>query len=530
MGNQKGINMIESFLSTDFHSRRMRMFDIKSRLEKVSTSWTINDYKSMLMFYVDILPKILDSERCTIYINEIDTEVIWSIYGTGLDNQKIKPPKNKSVVGKVIVSGQPARENNLFDRKGFHKQMDAITGFQTRNMICAPIQSLTGHGVTGAIQILNKCGNENFNQNDVDLLVEVAGYLSISIESIVLNNEILKISKKLNQEIQNIDSSYFSESPFIANSLAMKNLLEQVRMLWETPVNVLIQGENGTGKELIARMIHEGYSQTTHPFVAVNCASIPETLMESEFFGHEKGAFSGAVNAKKGLFEEADGGTLFLDEIGDLPLTMQPKFLRAIQEGEGYRVGSHKLIQFQFRVICATNKNLKKMVQAGEFREDLYFRLFSVEISLPSLRERKEDIIPMTMSFLEDICRKFKKKIDGISPDVLTLFENFDWPGNIRQLRREIERLVALTPHGEEITTERCSNDLRSPHLNAIPIPKNPFLKSLSDHVKELEIQLIEQAMTITKGSKSKTADLLGITRQGLHKKLIRYKMEHAHS
>jgi len=518
--------MIESFLSSDFHSRRMRMFDLKSRLEKVASAWTINDYKSMLMFYVDILPKILDAKRCTIYINEMDTEVIWSIYGTGLNNQKIKPPKNKSIVGKVIVSGQPAIENNLIDRDGFHKKIDTITGFQTRNMICAPIQSLTGHGVTGAVQILNKHGDQKFNQHDVDLLVEVAGFLSISIESITLNNEIIKISKKLNQEIQNIDSSYFFDAPFIANSPAMKNLLEQVRMLWETPVNVLIQGENGTGKELIARMIHEGYNQETHPFVAVNCASIPETLMESEFFGHEKGAFSGAINAKKGLFEEADGGTLFLDEIGDLPLTMQPKFLRAIQEGEGYRVGSHKVTQFQFRVICATNKNLKQMVQAGEFREDLYFRIFSVEISLPSLRERKDDIIPMTMSFYEDVCRKFKKRIDGISPNILQLFEHYEWPGNIRQLRREIERLVALTPQGESITIDKCSSDLLAPHLLGSAMPKNPFSKSLAEHVKELEIHLIEQAMNISKGSKSKTAELLGITRQGLHKKLLRYEME----
>jgi len=521
--------MIESFLSPDFHSRRMRMFDLKSRLEKVSSAWTISDYKSMLMFYVNILPKIMDAQRCTIYINEMDTEVIWSIYGTGLDNQKIKPPKDKSIVGKVIGSGQPALENHMEDRQGFHKTIDTITGFQTRNMICAPIQSLTGHGVTGALQILNKHDNKNFQQEDVDQLIEIARYLSISIESIVLNNEILKISKKLNQEIQRIDNSYFAETPFIANSPTMKKLLEQVRMLWDTPVNVLIQGENGTGKELIARMIHEGYSQTTHPFVAVNCASIPETLMESEFFGHEKGAFSGAVSFKKGLFEEADGGTLFLDEIGDLPLTMQPKFLRAIQEGEGYRVGSNKITQFQFRVICASNKNLKEMVNAGKFREDLYFRLFSVEISLPSLRERKDDIIPLTMSFLEDVCHKFKKNVDGIAPEVLQIFEQFDWPGNIRQLRREIERLVALTPQGEKITMDKCSNDLASPHLSAISIPDSPFAKSLPDHVKELEIHLIKEALCISKGSKSKTAELLGITRQGLHKKLIRYEMEVVH-
>lgn len=517
--------MIDVFLDSDFHSRKMRMFDLESRLEKVASAWTVSDYKSMLMFYVNFLPKIMDAERCTIYINEMDTEVIWSIYGTQLNNQKIKPPKDKSVVGKVIGSGESAIENHLDDRDGFHKKIDSITGFITRNMVCAPIKSLTGHGVTGAVQILNKKDNGVFNQFDLDRLNEIAGYLSISLESILLNREIIKISKQLNQEIQNMDNSYFSETPFVANSPAMKKLLDQVRMLWETPVNVLIQGENGTGKELIARMIHEGYAQAMQPFVAVNCASIPETLMESEFFGHEKGAFSGAINSKKGLFEEADGGTLFLDEIGDLPLTMQPKFLRAIQEGEGYRVGSNKLSQFQFRVICASNKNLKEMVGKGEFREDLYFRLFSVEISLPSLRERKEDIIPLSMSFLDDVCKRFKKTVNGISPKVFNFFEQYDWPGNVRQLQREIERLVALTPHGEEIMPEKCSEDIFSLQPDRLTVPDDPFSKSLQEHVKDLEIHLIEQALEKSKGSKSKASELLGITRQGLHKKLIRYEM-----
>ena len=518
--------MEDAFLSSDFHSRRMRMFDLKSRLEKVASAWTISDYKSMLMLYVNILPKLMDAERCTIYINEMDTEKIWSIYGTQLNNQKLKPPKNKSIVGKVISTGQALIENNLEDREGFHKKIDAITGFQTLNMICAPIESLTGHGVTGAVQILNKKENIDFTQFDLDRLIEMAKHLSICIESILLNREIIKISKKLNQEIQELDSSYFSETPFIADSPPMKQLLDQVKMLWETPVNVLIQGENGTGKELIARMIHEGYSQSIRPFVAVNCASIPETLMESEFFGHEKGAFSGAINTKKGLFEEADGGTLFLDEIGDLPLSMQPKFLRAIQEGEGYRVGSSKLSQFQFRVICASNKNLKQMVANGEFREDLYFRLFSVEILLPNLRNRIDDIIPLSMSFLDDVCKRFKKNVDGISPEVFKLFEQYNWPGNVRQLKREIERLVALTPQGEIIMPDTCSTDIISIKPDRLTVSDDPFSKSLQEHVKELEIKLIEQALQKSNGSKSKAADLLGITRQGLHKKLIRYEID----
>jgi len=257
-------------------------------------------------------------------------------------------------------------------------------------------------------------------------------------------------------------------------------------MISNTPVNTLIQGENGTGKELIARMIHEESDRRNKPFIAVNCASIPENLMESEFFGYERGAFTGAHGSRKGYFEEADGGTLFLDEIGDMPVSIQPKLLRAVQECEGYKLGSKQMIQYDFRIISATNKNLKAEVETRRFREDLFFRLFSVEIHIAPLRERKEDILPMALSFLDDICRRFKKKVAGFSTDLLNLLEQYHWPGNVRQLRKEIERLVALTPEGEQITREKCSTELLS--LQQCVQQEIPSMASgkLPDQVKAL--------------------------------------------
>jgi len=273
---------------------------------------------------------------------------------------------------------------------------------------------------------------------------------------------------------------------------------------------------------LIARLIHQQSDRGNGPFVAVNCSAIPENLMESEFFGYEKGAFTGAVQRRKGRFEEANAGTLFLDEVADMPLSIQPKFLRVIQEREGSRLGSNKLVQYNFRVICASNKDLKTQLQNGNFREDLFFRLFSVEIRLPPLRERKGDIVTLSMAFIEDICNLFNKKIAGFSPDVLNLFENYNWPGNVRQLRQEIERLVALTPEGEIISPDKCSKELLSADHGIQPFHLN-FEAPLAKQIQELEIKLISGALAETGGNRNKAANLLGITRQGLYNKLKRY-------
>jgi transcriptional regulator with PAS, ATPase and Fis domain len=274
-------------------------------------------------------------------------------------------------------------------------------------------------------------------------------------------------------------------------------------------------------------MIHERGDRKDKPFIPVNCACIPESLVESEFFGHEKGAFTGAEQARSGLFEAANGGTLFLDEIGEMPLMIQPKILRAIQEGEGSRLGSNKTVYYDMRLISASNRDLSLEIKEGRFREDLFFRLFSIEIGLPPLRERTEDILPLGQYFLQQINERFGKRVTGFSTEVISLFERYPWPGNVRQLMKEIERLVALTDDGQVISSERCSRELlsflhnsnqrrRATDFNDLAIPA---------HTKRLEVELIKKALHQTSGNKSKAAGLLSITRQGLLKKIKRYEL-----
>ncbi|MBA4374139.1 MAG: two-component system response regulator [Thermodesulfovibrio sp.] len=345
--------------------------------------------------------------------------------------------------------------------------------------------------------------------------------LKARIRMCLENKRLRELSEAL--ELRNLKE----EVQLIAESRAMQQVLETVRTVSRSPVNVLIHGESGTGKEVIARMIHHGSDRKDRPFVAVNCASVPENLMESEFFGYEKGAFTGAITSRGGRFEEADGGTLFLDEIGDMPLAMQPKFLRVIQEGEGSRLGSNKLVRYDLRIISASNKDLRSEVEKGRFREDLFYRIFSVEIYIPPLRERREDIMPLTLFFMNRVSGRFKKKVKGFSPELLNFFEEYPWPGNVRQLLHEVEHMVALTPEGERISLKHSSSELQK-WRNAAPSTRIPNDTSLSlpQRVEEVEIACIRDALVKTSGNKLQASKLLGITRQGLDKKLKRYKVQ----
>lgn len=342
--------------------------------------------------------------------------------------------------------------------------------------------------------------------------------LKARINSCLEKKRLIELSEAL--ERRNLKE----EVQFIAESKVMQNVLDTVRTVSRNPVNILLHGSSGTGKEVIARMIHHGSDRKSKPFVAVNCASIPENLMESEFFGYEKGAFTGADSSRGGYFEEADGGTLFLDEIGDMPMFIQPKFMRAIQEGEGRRLGSSNSFSYDLRIISATNKDLRKEVAEGRFRQDLFYRIFSVEIHVPPISERREDIVPLAHFFLKKVSRRFEKKVSGFSSDVLLFFEQYSWPGNVRQLLHEVERLVAFTPEGEEILLKHCSQELLGgKHLYSIPFNDAQSPLTLPQKIKELEIKCINHALCRTGGKKLPASKLLGITRVGLDNKIKRY-------
>ncbi len=495
---------------------------LKGRLDHVNRTWAAGNHQALLGFFVRIIPRLLDAERCAIFIVDPATSRVISKAGTHIREGEIEAPIEGSVVGQVVSSGEAVIENELGDSPGFHHTTDAKTGFHTRSLVCAPIRSVAGTRITGAVQVLNKRAPGIFTPEDGTLVQELADYLSMALENILLNEEILGLSSELDHDVAHFRSAYLRDVAFVAESAAMREVLQLTHMVSATPVNVVIQGENGTGKELIARMIHEGSERRDLPFVAVNCAAIPENLMESEFFGYEKGAFTGAAGSRVGRFEEVRGGTLFLDEVADMPLTMQAKFLRVLQEGEGSRLGANRVIHYDLHVISASNRVLRDEVAAGRFREDLYYRLFSVEVVVPPLRERREDIAPLMMAFLDDVCARYGRAVPAVPQTLVTLFEKYDWPGNVRQLRREVERLVALTPEGEPLTAERCSVELRQATTALVEVDAISDLR-LPQRVRDLEVALIHRALEQTGGNKLRAAALLDITRQGLHKKLKRY-------
>ncbi|MFQ5900666.1 MAG: sigma-54-dependent transcriptional regulator [Thermodesulfobacteriota bacterium] len=308
----------------------------------------------------------------------------------------------------------------------------------------------------------------------------------------------------------------------IGNSKTMDKVFKLMKQVITTDATVMITGETGTGKNLIARTIHyNGYRKNKVLFTQ-NCGELSETLLESELFGHRKGAFTGAVEDKKGIFEIADGGTIFLDEIGETSHQMQIKLLRVIEAGEIKPVGGIEYRKVDVRIISATNKDIKKEVKKGNFREDLFYRLNVFPIDIPPLRKRRDDIPLLIVHFLEECSKRLKKKIRGINRECMKMLITYQWPGNVRELRNEIERAVTLTRKGKSITPDILSGHIRGVK-KVMQIDEDRYLK---DVVGELEQQMIRDVLKRHGGNKSRSARELGLSRVGLHKKLKRYGIE----
>lgn len=303
----------------------------------------------------------------------------------------------------------------------------------------------------------------------------------------------------------------------VGRSPQMLQLYKTIARVAESRSTVLIVGESGTGKELVARAIHFNSARAPKPFVAVDCGSLAETLLESELFGHVRGAFTGAITSKKGLFEEADDGTCFLDEVGDISLSMQSKLLRVLQEHEIKRVGGRETIKIDVRIVAATNKNLEELVEEGKFREDLFYRLNVVSFQLPPLRERAEDIPLLADHFLRKYAVENNKPISRISPEAMDNLIRYRWPGNVRELENVIERAVALSQH-TVILPEDLPRRLREE-------PSRAYISTLPSQIplSELEKLYIQKVLEETGGNKKKAADILGIDRRTLYRMAARY-------
>ena len=307
----------------------------------------------------------------------------------------------------------------------------------------------------------------------------------------------------------------------IGDSPAMLPVFDTIRLLGPRRSTVLIQGETGTGKEMIARALHAAGTRAAAPLVTVNCTALPDTLLEAELFGHTRGAFTGAMQARVGRFEQAQRGTIFLDEIGDLPFEIQAKLLRVLQERECQRLGSGETVKLDVRVIAATNAELEHRIEHGKFREDLYYRLNVVPIHIPPLRERWQDIPPLADHFLEKICQAEGLPVKRIFPETLEILQGYNWPGNVRQLENTMERAIILSGDRQtlfpaDFSLPRASNSQRA----VVPAPLSEAGVDLQQTVHRLERTLIEQAMRRTGGNKSQAADILGMKRTTLTAKM----------
>jgi len=365
---------------------------------------------------------------------------------------------------------------------------------------------MTAYGtVEDAVEAM-KNGAWDYLSKPVDL-----DELELKLRKVSEHNQLIRENQLLKTQLQSESLS----TDIIYKSKSIGEVVNMVARISDSQAAVLIQGESGTGKEMIAKAIHRASPRKDKPFVAVNCAAIPEPLFESELFGHEKGAFTGAHERMKGRFEIAAGGTLFLDEVADIPPAFQVKLLRIIQEKEFHRLGSSQLLKSDVRILSATNKDMQQMIDDGLFRTDLFFRLNVIPITIPPLRERREDITELVYHFIEKHARINRREVTGISTEAMDWLLKYDYPGNVRELENIIERAVILA-RNEIITTED------------LPLPQHSKPRSLSNEslplqVEQLEQRLIEKAVRASHGVQTKAADLLGISERVLRYKLAKY-------
>ena len=414
----------------------------------------------------------------------------------------------------AVENGSEAAEQvrkNSFDCIVLDLKLPDIDGIQLLERIreidsYVPVILLTAHGSTArAVEAIKKGAFDFFEKptDEEKLLIAVRNAHQLS-----------KLNREKSDSFRELDRKY----KLVGGSQAMQNLRDQIDRVASKNTRVLITGESGTGKELIAYAIHRKSPRKDKPFVKVNCAAIPQELFESELFGHEKGAFTGAVQQRIGKFEQADGGTLFLDEIGEIPLLLQPKILRALQENELQRVGGQKEIQVDVRILAATNRKLEEEVRKGLFREDLYYRLNVFPIVAPPLRERREDLPELVSHFLVRVCEENNMKPLGIQPEALSQLCRYDFPGNIRELRNLMERLMILAS-SQEIVLDDVYRVVPRSIAELESKPRSLLYSKLEDTERELILRTLDE----NRWQISKAARILGLERSHLYKKMKHY-------
>lgn len=518
--NLEKTDSLAALFGIAFHlGRELRAKDRRIRQQQaileISAQWNqAQEVAPLLEQMAEAATKLMNSERASIFLWDRINKKLIGRPALGVENNELKIPDTTGIVGQVIQTGEVRRvdldvkeEQAEIDRK-----VDKKLGFETKTLLCAPLLS---HGrILGAFEMINKIGG-NFDSEDEADLVELAEHAAIALEN---TQHVEELEKKQ----ETLVNQAASEVQMIGDCPAVQEMKQTIERVAQTDLSVLILGENGTGKEVAGQMVHYLSKRRKEPIVAVNCAAITESLLESELFGHEKGAFTDANETRAGKFEVASGGTLFLDEIGDMSLAGQAKLLRVLEEKVVVRVGGSTPITADVRIVAATNQNLSELVRQKKFREDLFFRLTVVTVNMPPLRERGDDVFLLAEFFLKNFCQQAKRKVPVFTAAAKKKLLQHAWPGNVRELRNMMERLAYLT-QGDKIDGDDLAFIMTGPmqDQNHISLDLN-----LGDATKEFQIEFIEKQINAARGNMTDAAKRLGLHRSNLYRKMRQLEMD----
>ena len=456
---------------------------------------------------------LLECDRASIFVRDRERGELVACPALGVEGGTLRIPDDVGVVGDVIHSGEAVQVDDVTTDERFNPDVDKETGYTTRNLLCVPLRNGQGE-VMGAFELINRLEGQ-FGPDDLEALEHLAGHAAVALANTREHQQLLRSRDQLTEQVAR-------GARLIGQSPAIIALRDTVDRLANTDLPVLVLGPSGTGKEVVSRALHVGGSRTDQPFVAVNCAAISETLLESELFGHEKGAFTDAIDTRKGKFELADDGTLFLDEIGDMSPGGQAKLLRVLEEKLITRVGGSQTIPINVRVIAATNQDLGQLVQEKRFREDLFYRLSVVTLELPPLADRPEDILPLAEHFLGEFCVEAGRATLSLAPEALQRLAGHAWPGNVRELRNLMERVAFLCP-GDQIEIDDLAFILAP---GREPDSEMPTDAGLAEATRRFQVDYIRRSIRLAADNMTEAARLLGLHRSNLYRKMGQLEMK----
>ena len=502
-----------------WHRQQQKSRDVirLNQILTVTADWhTHQDLDRLLQDIAQAATRLLRCDRASIFLWDKTARELVGHPALGIEGKPLRIADDKGVAGAVLKSMQPRRWDRSDPTDEVDRRVDTSSGYRTDSLLAVPLVDVRGKPM-GVFEVINHTDGR-FDAQDEQDLIELARHASASLSNTQQMQRLMQTRDRLTQDA-------LQQVQLIGESAEMQSLKATVKRVGETDLAVLLLGENGTGKEVVSRQIHYQSKRRFEPFIAVNCAAITETLLESELFGHEKGAFTDAHETRTGKFELASGGTLFLDEIGDMSLAGQTKLLRVLEEKVVVRVGGSITIPVNVRVIAATNQNLVELVQNKKFREDLYYRLTVVTIKLPALKNRADDVLELADFFLTMFCNKTGRNKPKWTESAKKRLLAHEWPGNVRELRNIVERIAYLT--AEDTIDDSQIDFVRSPRGQQSETESFIDLrKSLADATSDFQIRYIEEQIKAAHRNVTQAAERMGLQRSNLYRKMKQLGMK----